>query len=280
MGYVFQEGRLFTHLSVRSNLEYGYRRIPQAERVVRPGEVIELLGLESLLERRTSELSGGQRQRVAMGRALLTSPRILLMDEPLASLDAISKAEILPYLERLHDELSIPLLYVSHAIDEVTRLADHMLLLEEGRLRAEGALRDLLTREDLPLTRTDEALSLIEAMVIDHDDRDHLSILALDGTHIILPRHDLPMGKRVRVSIHARDVSIALSPPTGISMLNCLPATVRKIHHEIRPGEIMLTLDVCGQPLLARITRRSVRTLNLHDGMPVHALIKSVALVE
>lgn len=280
VGYVFQDGRLFGHLSVHGNLEYGYRRIPGAERRVHPAEVIDLLGLGPLLDRRSTELSGGQRQRVAMGRALLTSPRVLLMDEPLAALDAISKTEILPYLERLHDELSIPVLFVSHAIDEVTRLADRMLLMEEGRLRAEGPLRELLTRGDLPLARAEEAASVIEAVVQEHDDEDHVSILALDGARLTLLREDLPVGRRVRVSIRARDVSIALTPPRDISVLNCLPATVRRIHDETRPGQTLLTLDVCGQPLLARITRRSLRALGLHAGLQVHALIKSVALVE
>ncbi|MFN2349128.1 MAG: molybdenum ABC transporter ATP-binding protein [Thioalkalivibrio sp.] len=280
VGYVFQEGRLFPHLSVQGNLDYGYRRIPVSERVVLPEEVIDLLGLDSLLERRPAVLSGGQRQRVAMGRALLTSPRVLLMDEPLAALDAISKAEILPYLERLHDELSIPVLYVSHSIDEVMRMADHMLLLEDGRLRAEGPLRELTTRGDLPLARAEEAAALLEAQVLEHDDEDHVSILGINGARLTLLREDLPVGRKVRVSIHARDVSIALSPPRDISVLNCLPVTVRHIHEETRPGETLLTLDVSGQPLLARITRRSLRALGLEPGMQVHALIKAVALVE
>lgn len=280
LGYVFQEGRLFPHLSVRGNLEYGYRRIPPVQRRVQPGEVIELLGLGALLRRRSDELSGGQRQRVAIARALLTSPRLLLMDEPLAALDATSKAEILPYLERLHDELSIPVLFVSHVMDEVTRLADHMLLLEHGRLLAAGPLQELLTRGDLPLARADEAVTLVEAVVERHDDEDHLSILDLNGMPLHLPRQQLSPGKRVRLGIHARDVSIALTPPVGISMLNCLAATVRKVHAETRPGEVLLTLDLGGQALLARLTRRSVRNLGLRAGMPVHVLIKSVALIE
>jgi len=279
VGYVFQEGRLFAHLSVRGNLEYGYRRIPAEQQVVRPQEVIELLGLESLMDRRSSELSGGQRQRVAMGRALLTSPRVLLMDEPLAALDAISKAEILPYLERLHDELSIPVLFVSHAIDEVMRLADHMMLLEDGRLRAEGPLRELVTRSDLPLAQADEASALLEAQVLAHDDDDHVSILGMNGVRLTLLREDLAVGRKVRLSIHARDVSIALSPPRDISVLNCLPVTVTEIFDETRPGEILLGLEVAGQALLARITRRSLRALDLKPGMSVYALIKSVALV-
>jgi molybdate transport system ATP-binding protein len=280
VGYVFQEGRLFPHLSVRGNLEYGYRRIPAEERVVKPREVVELLGIEGLLDRRSGQLSGGQRQRVAIGRALLTSPRVLLMDEPLAALDAISKAEILPYLERLHDELSIPVLYVSHSIDEVMRVADHMLLLENGRLQAEGPLRELATRGDLPLARAEEAVAMLEAEVLEHDDDDHVSVLGINGARLTLLREDLPVGRRVRVSIRARDVSIALTPPRDISMLNCLPVTIRQVHEETRPGQALLELEVHGQPLLARITKRSLRGLGLAQGMQVHALIKAVALVE
>lgn len=280
LGFVFQEGRLFPHLSVRDNLEYGYRRIPRSQRTVHPGEMIEWLELGTLLGRRGDELSGGQRQRVALARALLTSPRLLLMDEPLAALDAASKAEILPYLERLHDELAIPALFVSHVMDEVTRLADHLLLLEQGRLRAAGPLQTLLTRGDLPLARANDAVSLVEAVVEGHDDEDHLSTLALGGLRLYLPRLPLPTGRRVRLGIHARDVSIALAPPRAISMLNCLAATVREVHAETRPGEALVRLDLGGQPLLARLTMRSLRTLDLRSGMPVHALIKSVALIE
>lgn len=278
IGYVFQEGHLFPHLSVQKNLLYGYRRIPAEQRVVQPDEAVKLLGLESLLRRRVTEISGGQRQRVAIGRALLTSPRLLLMDEPLAALDAISKAEILPYLERLHDELSIPVFYVSHAIDEVSRLADHMLLMEDGRVRAAGPLRDLITRGDLPLAHMEGAAAVIEAQVIRHDDRHHLTELSFDGGTLLISREDLRRSQRVRVRILARDVAINLSRPPDSSVLNCLPAEVLDISEDPHPGHVLVRLAAGDATLLSRITRRSLEHLALNPGTRVYALVKSVAI--
>ena len=278
LGYVFQEGHLFPHLSVQQNLLYGHRRIPAAERVVQPDEAVLLLGLETLLKRDVTEISGGQRQRVAIGRALLTSPRILLMDEPLAALDAISKAEILPYLERLHDELSIPVLYVSHAIDEVSRVADHMLFMEEGRVRAEGPLRELITRGDLPFAHAEGAAAVIEANVLRHDDRHHLTELAFDGGVLWISRVDLSRSARVRVRILARDVAINLSPPQDSSVLNCLPAQVLDVSDDPHPGHVLVRLGVGRETLLSRITRRSLEHLALRPGSRVYALVKSVAI--
>ena len=278
LGYVFQEGQLFPHLSVQGNLLYGYRRIPAAQRIVQPDEVARLLGLETLLQRRVSEISGGQRQRVAMGRALLTSPQVLLMDEPLAALDAISKAEILPYLERLHDELSIPVLYVSHAIDEVTRLADHMLFMEDGAVRAAGALRELITRGDLPLAHAEGAAAVIEARVIGHDDRDHLTELEFKGGGLVIAREDLQRSALVRVRIMARDVAINLTRPRDSSVLNCLPARVLDVSDDPHPGHVLVRLTVGDETLLSRITRRSLEHLDLESGSRVYALVKSVAI--
>lgn len=278
IGYVFQEGHLFPHLSVQKNLLYGYRRIPEEQRVVQPDEAARLLGLESLLTRRVTEISGGQRQRVAIGRALLTSPRVLLMDEPLAALDAISKAEIFPYLERLHDELSIPVLYVSHAIDEVSRLADHMLLMEDGRVRAAGPLRDLITRGDLPLAHAEGAAAVIEASVIGHDDRHHLTELGFDGGTLLISREDLLQSQRVRVRIMARDVAINLTRPQDSSVLNCLPARVLDVSDDPHPGHVLVRLAVGGVTLLSRITRRSLDHLALEPGTQGYALVKSVAI--
>ncbi|MFO8154093.1 molybdenum ABC transporter ATP-binding protein [Thioalkalivibrio sp.] len=278
LGYVFQEGQLFPHLSVEGNLRYGYRRIPAAERVVQPEEVTRLLGLETLLQRRVTEISGGQRQRVAMGRALLTSPRVLLMDEPLAALDAISKAEILPYLERLHDELSVPVLYVSHAIDEVSRLADHMLFMEDGAVRAEGALRELITRRDLPLAHAEGAAAVIEARVTGHDDRHHLTELEFDGGKLVVSREHLQRSVRVRVRIMARDVAIHLTRPRDSSVLNCVPARVLDVSDDPHPGHVLVRLAVGDSTLLSRITRRSLAHLALQPGTDVYALVKSVAI--
>jgi molybdate transport system ATP-binding protein len=278
VGYVFQEGQLFPHLSVQGNLLYGYRRIPVSERSVQPDDVVRLLGLEMLLQRRVTEISGGQRQRVAVGRALLTSPRVLLMDEPLAALDAISKAEILPYLERLHDELSIPVLYVSHALDEVTRLADHMLFMEDGVIRAEGALRDLITRGDLPLAHAEGAAAVIEARVTGHDERHHLTELEFEGGSLVISRADLQQSVRVRVRIMARDVAVNLTRPQDSSVLNCLPARVLDVSDDPHPGHVLIRLGVGDVTLLSRITRRSLERLALEPGTRVYALVKSVAI--
>ncbi len=278
LGYVFQEGQLFPHLSVQGNLMYGYRRIPEAQRMVQPDDVARLLGLETLLQRRVTEISGGQRQRVAMGRALLTSPRVLLMDEPLAALDAISKAEILPYLERLHDELSIPVLYVSHALDEVTRLADHMLFIEGGVVRAAGALHELITRGDLPLAHAEGAAAVIEARVTGHDDRHHLTELEFEGGSLLISRADLQRSSRVRVRIMARDVAINLTRPRDSSVLNCLQARVLDVSDDPHPGHVLVRLAVGEATLLSRITRRSLEHLALQPGGRVYALIKSVAI--
>jgi molybdate transport system ATP-binding protein len=278
LGYVFQEGQLFPHLSVQGNLLYGYRRIPVVQRIVQPDDVVKLLGLEMLLQRRVTEISGGQRQRVAMGRALLTSPRLLLMDEPLAALDAISKAEILPYLERLHDELSIPILYVSHAIDEVTRLADHMLFMEGGVIRAAGALPELITRGDLPLAHAEGAAAVIEARVTGHDDRHHLTELEFAGEALMISRENLQRSARVRVRIMARDVAINLTRPRDSSVLNCLPARVLDLSDDPHPGHVLVRLAVGDATLLSRITRRSLEHLDLQPGSRVYALVKSVAI--
>ena len=278
IGYVFQEGFLFPHLSVGQNLLYGYRRIPPKQRVVQPEEAIRLLGLESLLARHVTEISGGQRQRVAIGRALLTSPRVLLMDEPLAALDAISKAEILPYLERLHDELSIPMLYVSHSLEEVYRLADYMLLLEDGRVRAAGSLQDLLTRADLPLAHAEDAAAVIAATIIRHDDRHHLTELEFAGGSLVISRQSLALSARIRVRILACDVAINLSAPQDSSVLNCLPAQVLDVSADPHPGHVLVRLAVGSATLLSRITRRSLERLALQPGMRVYALVKSVGI--
>jgi len=223
LGYVFQEASLFAHLSVRGNLEYGLRRVRLPERRVTFDEAVALLGVAALLDRRPDRLSGGQRQRVAIARALLTSPRLLLMDEPLASLDRASRHEILPYLERLHDELAMPVIYVSHAPEEVARLADHLVLLEHGQVRAAGALQELGSRLDVAREFGTEADAVIETRVAGHDEAFHLSYLDFPGGRFSVARNDLPIGRRVRVRVLARDVSVTLKPQTGTSILNIFP---------------------------------------------------------
>jgi len=279
LGYVFQEASLFPHLSVRGNLDYGRRRAKAAMDDEALESVVELLGIGHLLARMPDGLSGGERQRVAIARALAVNPRLLLMDEPLAALDLKRKHEILPYLERLHDELSIPLLYVSHSPDEVARLADHLVLMENGRALASGPCLELMNRPDLSPAQREDGESLLVATVVEHDEQDHLTRVAFTGGELWLPRHDLAPGNTVRVRIHARDVSLSLTRPSGTSILNILPATVLEFD-DIDSGQSMVRLQVGGVALLARITRRSVRALALAPGQGVYAQIKSVALVE
>lgn len=279
LGFVFQEASLFPHLTVQRNLLYGHKRVAAGGRRVAFDETVQLLGLESLLRRYPEQLSGGQRQRVAIGRALLTSPRLLLMDEPMASLDQASKAEIIPYLERLHSTLSIPIIYVTHSIEEVSRLADSMVLLEQGRALAQGSLQDLLTRPDLPLAHSANAAAVLDAVVIDRSD-DQMSELQLSGGLTLLSSGEgVAPGERVRARILARDVAIALEPPRFSSVSNCLPATLCGISDDPHPGHVLLSLDLAGQRLLSRITRRSLERLKLQQGQQVQALVKAVTLV-
>ncbi len=280
LGYVFQEASLFPHLTARSNLLYGWKRTPPAERRIGEDEVVALLDLAPLLQRHPDQLSGGERQRVSLGRALLTSPRLLLLDEPLSALDRARKQEILPYLERLRDELDIPMLYVSHAHDEVIRLADHLVLIEAGRERGSGPLQAMLSRTDLPLATDAEASVMIETTVVDHDDTWHLSRLAFAGGELAVPRSLRAPGESLRVRVHARDVSVALSRIEDTSTNNQIAAMVVEIAPADGPAYAMLRLDAGGVSLLARITHRSVERLQLAPGCEVWAQIKSAALLE
>ena len=278
LGYVFQEASLFAHLSVQANLEFGLKRIAPRERKVGWDAALELLGIGHLLARGTETLSGGERQRVAIARALLTSPRLLLMDEPLAALDGKRKHEILPFLERLHDELAIPILYVSHSSDEVSRLADHLVLLDHGRALASGPTGDLLTRLDLPPARDEDAAISVRATVLSHDDHYQLTCLGFAGGHIQVTRKALAVGASARIKIQARDVSIALGSESHSSIVNRLPARILGFGDAAHPAQCLVRLDVAGTPLLARITRLSRDQLGLREGMDVIAQIKSVAL--
>lgn len=278
LGYVFQEASLFTHLSVRRNLEYGYRRIPAAERRVAFDQAVSLLGVEPLLGRETEDLSGGERQRVAIARALLTSPRLLLLDEPLTGLDLESKAEIVRYLEHLHAELDTPVLYVSHSADEVARLADHLVLLQAGRVLASGSMGDILTRFDLPLSHGDEAEAIIEAEVLGHDGAHGLTELGFPGGRLNVTREDLAVGEGVRLRVLARDVSLTLERQTDTSILNILPVTIEALAED-GPAQVMVRLSARGTPILSRITRKSAEILALEPGKQVFAQIKTVALL-
>ncbi|SFC74593.1 molybdate transport system ATP-binding protein [Polaromonas sp. OV174] len=278
LAYVFQEASLFAHLDVRRNLDYGLRRVPAAQRRVSLDQAIELLGIAPLMQRQTGTLSGGERQRVAIARALATSPQLLLMDEPLAALDVQRKADVLPYLERLHDELDIPILYVSHAPDEVARLADHLVLMAAGRVTAVGPTRELMTRLDLPLAHGDAAAAVIEATVSRVEPTYHLSHAVFAGGQISLLNPTLKAGQRVRVRIQARDVSLTLWRQEGTSVLNIFAVTVIGISAD-SPGQMMVGLDANGSTLLARITQKSADTLQLRPGSQVYAQVKGVAVV-
>lgn len=278
IGYVFQDARLFPHLTVRQNLVYGRFFAPAAARYAVFEQVVELLGIGHLLARRPSGLSGGEKQRVAIGRALLASPRILLMDEPLASLDEGRKDEILPYIERLRGSMGMPILYVSHAMDEVARLADTMVLMAGGSVAAVGTVEELSTRVDLPiLARRHEAGAIVAARVASHDERYGLSELHFGGGVLRVPRLAQPVGAAVRLRIPARDVSLALQKPEATSVLNVLQGRVAAVARDEGPyAEVRVTVGPTA--LLARVTRLSAEELGLREGRAVYALVKSVAL--
>jgi molybdate transport system ATP-binding protein len=281
LGYVFQETSLFTHLSVRGNLEFGLKRALRGNGGGRaPGfsEAVELLGIESLLPRTVEQLSGGERQRVAIARALLRNPRLLLMDEPLTGLDQRARNEILPFIERLVAELSIPVLYVSHAPDEVARLADQLVLLDQGRVTATGPIEEMLTRLDLPLAHGEQAEALIEAVVASHDDEYALTFLDFPAGRFSVPKKAIQIGESVRLRILARDVSLTLEHQTDTSILNIFPATVVAISEE-NESQNLVRLDANGVPVLSQVTRKSTAVLGLVPGKRVYAQAKSIALL-
>ncbi|MCK9259440.1 MAG: molybdenum ABC transporter ATP-binding protein [Azoarcus sp.] len=279
IGYVFQEASLFPHLSVRRNLEFGMKRVAAATRRVAWDQAVELLGIGHLLDRMPERLSGGERQRVGMARALLTSPRLLLMDEPLAALDVRLKNEILPYLERLHDELDMPVLYVSHSPDEVARLADHVVLLDQGKVVAQGGLVETLARLDLPTAFTDDAGVVVESVVAGHDERYHLTRLDFVGGSVLVARRPEAVGHRLRFRVHARDVSLAEARNENSSITNLLQAIVQEVAAADTPAHVLVRLDAGGTPLIARITRRSCDQLGIVANRRIWAQIKTVALL-
>jgi len=266
IGYVFQDALLFPHLTVRGNLEYGERLTPAAERYVDRRQVTDLLGLAALEDRRITNLSGGERQR------------LLLMDEPLASLDSTRKSEILAYVEILRDELRIPIVYVSHSIEEVTRVADHLVLVADGHTLASGPLTEIMGRVDLePYLGRFQAGAVIEARVARHDEQDGLTTLAFDGGEFLVPVVDSLPGEPVKIRVRARDVALALAPPAGTSFLNVLEGCVTAISD--RPGPLVdVTLAVGRATIVSRLSRRSCERLGLAPGMKAFALVKAVAL--
>ncbi|MGO4381000.1 molybdenum ABC transporter ATP-binding protein [Pseudoduganella sp. RAF53_2] len=279
VGIVFQEASLFGHLNVQRNLDYGRSRTPPAQQRIAFEQAIELLGIGHLMDRSVAKLSGGERQRVAIARALLTSPSVLLMDEPLSALDQKRKKEILPFLERLHRELDIPIIYVTHAIDEVVRLADHIVLLEDGRAVASGPISDTLARLDLPPAFIEEASAVLDGLVADIDEPHALAALSTQAGTLWAPVGALRTGAATRVRIHARDVSIALSRHEDSSILNVLPATVLSFTAAAQAAHVLVECQCGATKVVARITSRSFDALNIAPGLHVWLQVKAVSLV-
>ncbi|MEI9401495.1 molybdenum ABC transporter ATP-binding protein [Mesorhizobium argentiipisi] len=277
IGMVFQDARLFPHMSVAGNLRYGRWFTPASERYAKMDAVVDLLGIGHLLDRRPAKLSGGERQRVAIGRALLASPKLLLMDEPLASLDEARKAEILPYIERLRDETKIPIVYVSHSVAEVARLASDVVVLSQGKVAAAGPTEAIMQRLDLlPAEERGEGGAVLDTKVLRHDEAFGMTVLASQAGEIRVPRLARPVGATVRLRIRARDVMIATEQPTGLSALNILAGTIAAVRPGIEPT-VEIAIDCSGAIVLARITEQSKHTLRLTLGHKVFAVIKTVS---
>jgi molybdate transport system ATP-binding protein len=276
VGFVFQDARLFPHMTVAANLRYGQRRARPGS--IRFDDIIALLDIAPLLDRRPANLSGGERQRVAIGRALLAQPRLLLMDEPLASLDAALKADILPYLSGIKKRLNLPIVYVTHAPDEVAQLADWLILLNAGQVIASGALEDLASRGDLPFGQRDDAGAVLAMTVQSHDPIRHLSTLRNQETQLIVPTVPHPEGTNLRVRIPAREVIIARKRPESISVHNAIQGTIRAVTNDPARHAALVELAFPNGAILARITQDAVQNLGLTQGVPALALVKSVAV--
>ena len=278
IGYVFQDARLFPHLGVLANLRYGLRRAPRERRSIGLDEVLALLGLETLLERRPYQLSGGERQRVALGRALLSQPRLLLLDEPLAALDAARREEVLPYLERLRDQLSIPMVFVSHQLEEVLRLATHVALMEAGEIVASGTLTDISLRSELRTIVGPEAVgAVLDGVVIGVDSAQGMADVQIGrGTlHISVP--DTCVGARMRIQLLARDIILATERPRALSVRNALEGVITELSDDVDRA-ILVKVDIgAGAAILSRVTRNARDALGLRAGMAVWVLVKAVS---
>ena len=277
IGYVFQDAALFDHLDVKGNLNFVVKRaIGLKEDFIE--SIHNLLEIKTLLNRKTTQLSGGERQRVAIARALLTNPKILLLDEPLSALDSKRKNEILPYLDSIHNDLEIPILYVTHSQDEMSRLADHLLLIEDGNIIGSGPVNDMLTRFDMPLSHGGDAVSIIEAEVLKRDSEFNLMHLDFLGGQFIVPDNSFPVQTKVRIRVVARDVSLTKSKQVDTSILNIFPAMVQEIVNE-GEAQVMVRLQIKDTILLACITRKSSYKLRLEKGSEVFVQVKSVAIL-
>ena len=285
LGYVFQESSLLTHLSVEENLNFGLKRAFKLARSANSdaGKAllasIELLGIGSLLQRMPNALSGGERQRVAIARAIAMQPQLLLMDEPLASLDAARRQEIFPWLSKLRDELKMPMLYVTHSAEEVTRLADHLVVLDQGQVKAQGPVGTVLTQVINPVVVGEDAGALIEGCIGAVDTQWHLSRVDFEGGCVWMRDAGLTVGKAVRIRILARDVSLATTEPQNTSIQNQLRGHIQSITPDVHPSQVMVVLKCGAEEVLARVTKRAVDELALQVGQPVWAQVKSVALV-
>jgi molybdate transport system ATP-binding protein len=277
IGYVFQDAALFDHLDVKGNLNFVIKRaIGLKEDFIE--SIHNLLEIKTLLNRKTTQLSGGEKQRVAIARALLTNPKILLLDEPLSALDLKRKNEILPYLDSIHNDLEIPILYVTHSQDEMSRLADHLLLIEDGNIVGSGPVNDMLTRFDMPLSHGGDAVSIIEAEVLKRDSEFNLMHLDFLGGQFIVPDNSFPVQTKVRIRVVARDVSLTKSKQVDTSILNIFPAMVQEIVNE-GEAQVMVRLQIKETILLACITRKSSYKLRLEKGSEVFVQVKSVAIL-
>ena len=279
LGYVFQEASLFTHLNVKQNLEYGIRRrqSPHAGQVL--ADAIELLDIGHLLNRNPDALSGGERQRVAIARALATRPRLLLLDEPLASLDPSRREDVLPWLEKLHDEFSTPMLYVTHSVSELQRLADHVVVLEQGRVKLTGDIHTVLATAPSSLFTGDDTAAVLIGHVESFDSHWSLATVTADALSFQIPHNDLKQGQPVRLLVLARDVSVTLQKPVNTSIQNQIPCRVDAVLPDNHPAQVLVRLRNGPAVLHARITRKASQHLGLTPGQNVWAQVKSVALV-
>ncbi len=280
LGFVFQEASLFEHLDVQDNLQFGLKRSHKKGSEAALASSIELLGIGHLLKRQTHNLSGGERQRVAIARALATQPKLLLLDEPLASLDMARRHEILPWLEKMRDELKLPMLYVTHSVDEVVRLADHLVVLDKGQVKAQGAAQEVLTRTNNPAIVGDDVGVLLQGTVEALDSQWHLAKVAFEGGHMWVRDTNMHIGKAVRLRILARDVSITLREAQQTSIQNHMSARIDAIHADAHPSQALVRLQCGATWVLARVTQRAVAELGLAVGMNVWAQVKSVAVIE
>ncbi len=278
IGYVFQEASLFEHMDVRANLRYGITRTDRVGAEQALQVAVKLLGISHLLDRSIPSLSGGERQRIAMARALATQPRILLLDEPLASLDVARRKDVIPWLEQLHHELKIPIVYVTHSMEELTRLADHVVFMEKGKVKLQGPIGHVLSNPDFAASVGMEAGAILQGLVVEKDNHYHLCGIDVQGARLWLPQIDLAIGSSVRIHVHASDVSLAKSEPHDSSIQNKLPVMIESIHGDVHPARCLVKVRHRDQHLLVRVTRKALDMLDIGVGSTVWAQIKSVAL--